>query len=149
VAAVAFIVWGTTVSVRQRLQRPQPSPGPDYESFDSFYASDPTRRGDDVAIGQLEDDGYRWDLRWLPRTFEVVAFCVGWTNESAHLYADRVDQPHFDKPPELVHVLGRAATAADASQRVLGNVTIESVKAALGTGWVGGHATSIDTVRPL
>jgi len=72
-AAVVFIVFGTAVSLRRR-RRLTHATGPNFESFAGFYHSNPQRRGDDVNLARLDDQGYRWDVSWLPGTQEVVAF---------------------------------------------------------------------------
>ena len=66
-AAVVFIVWGTVVSFRRR-RRLMHATGPNFESFAGFYNSNPLRRGDDVNLTHIDDQGYRWDVSWLPGT---------------------------------------------------------------------------------
>ncbi len=126
-AIVAFIVWGSVVSVRRRL-RLRHAPGPDFESFASFYRSNPLRRGDDVAIGQLDDEGYRWDVSWLPRTQEVAAFCVGWSKERAHVHTSAEGIIQLSATPGIVRVLGTAFSSEEATRRITGHLAIDEIR---------------------
>ncbi len=127
---VAFIVWGSVVSVRRRL-RLRHAPGPDYESFASFYDSNPLRRGDDVAIGHLDDQGFQWDVSWLPRTQEVAAFCVGWSEEREHLHTGATGLTQLFATPGLVRVLGTAFSSEEAKDRIAGHCAIADIRSAL------------------
>lgn len=131
-AAVVFIAWGSVFSVQRRLRMRRPSSGPDYESFAGFYRSNPLRRGDDVALGHVDDQGYRWELSWLPQTREVIALCSGWADERTHLRTGGVfGAALLSATPELVHVLGTAATADDARRRVAGCGALDDIRNAL------------------
>ena len=92
----------------------------DYESFDDFYAN-VHRRGDDVRLGEIVDGEYRWRIIWLPRTYEVAAFAVFWTDEHLHLQPGTDGEGPALGPipmavPTLVNVLG-TAECAEAAQR--------------------------------
>jgi hypothetical protein len=131
-AVVAFIVWGSVVSIRRRL-RLRHATGPDFESFASFYTSNPLRRGDDVAIGHLDDEGYRWDLAWLPRTQEVAAFCVGWSNERAHIHTSAEGVIQLSATPGFVRVLGTAFSSEEATRRIAGHLAIDEIRSLFAT----------------
>ncbi len=104
---------------RGRATRPKLA---DYESFDDFYAN-VHRRGDDVRLGEIVDGEYRWRIIWLPRTNEVAAFAVFWTDEHLHLQPGTDGEGPALGPipmavPTLVNVLGTAESAESAQRGI-------------------------------
>ena len=111
---------------RGRATRPKLA---DYESFDDFYAN-VHRRGDDVRLGEIVDGEYRWRIIWLPRTYEVAAFAVFWTDEHLHVQPGTDGEGPALGPipmavPTLVNVLGTAESRRSRTARHRGMRTGE------------------------
>jgi hypothetical protein len=81
----------------------------------------------------LDDEGYRWDLAWLPRTQEVAAFCVGWSNERAHIHTSAEGVIQLSATPGLVRVLGTAFSSEEATRRIAGHLAIDEIRSLFAT----------------
>lgn len=113
--------------------------GCEFESVADFFLADERRRGDDLHLVRAPDAEYVWLVTWLLRTGEVVAFCVGWTDENAHRWVEvvgpaqeGVNMPRLVQPPGLVRVLGCTLTSDEARNRVarMGGDTLADIAAA-------------------
>ena len=105
----------------------------DYKSFKQFYSANEDRYGDDVRIGEISGGELQWTITWLPRTSEVVAFAKGWSDPTYHARITNCESPHLtaSDPPQLVCVLGRVESAADARTRLAAATSLDTVRVAL------------------
>jgi hypothetical protein len=110
----------------------------DFTSFKAFYKANEARRGDDVALRRFTDGEVVWSVCWLPRTSEVAAFSVAWSDARWHTstsVSEGYDGIHAglstERVPELVVVLGRAPSSDNAGALVGAAPDLRSMRAAL------------------
>ena len=108
----------------------------DFGSFEDFYSSDETRRGDDVSLGEVADEALRWQISWLPRTCEVIGIPVGWCNDTSVPIVGGsglggVSAFSYGEPavPEVLVLLGRIHTEEEARRRVSAAKSLEEIRA--------------------
>ena len=110
----------------------------DFHSWRNFYDDDEKRRGDDVKIAEIADIELCWNVCWLPRTQEVVAFSAEWQDPQWHHFVtDGGSSEGYvaiatAPVPELVCLLGPAETAAQARARLATVSTLAECRIVLG-----------------
>jgi hypothetical protein len=113
----------------------------DFHSWKKFYAADEDRRGDDMKITELADIELRWNICWLPRTREVVAFSADWQDPRLHHFVTGAGSADTGSGysaiatapvPELVCLLGPAETLDEARARLATASTLAECRFALG-----------------
>jgi hypothetical protein len=113
----------------------------EFQTFHAFYEQNEARRGDDIALVRFADGEIVWSVCWLPRTSEVAAFAVAWTETRWHENV-RATQSFVgvqaglspEPIPELVFVLGHAETSDRAGSAIeASNRDLASIRAVLAT----------------
>jgi hypothetical protein len=112
----------------------------DYRSWYSFYNADDLRhRGDEVTVCDVEDGELVWRITWCATT-EVIAWPRRWCDESSHPgivasgagdSAGNVVGIGPQPIPELISVVGRAATPDEARGRLRTASNLRDVRASL------------------
>ena len=92
----------------------------DYTHKEAFFEANADRRGDDVAVGTLDDVDLRWSIGWIPKTGEVIGTASNW-----------LDAENPEHVPDYVFILGNAATEQDARSALARSHTLETLKDAL------------------
>jgi hypothetical protein len=92
----------------------------DYKHKEAFFEANAERRGDDVAVGTIDDVDLRWSIGWIPKTGEVIGTAANW-----------LDADNAENVPDYVFILGNAASEQDARSAVVRSNSLENLKDAL------------------
>ena len=93
-----------------------------------------------MPLGELSDGEFRCAVSWLPKTTEVAAFVIGWSDERAHRNVIPTMGSESgtswvalgtERIPELVYVLGRAPSVEEAQHRMGSAASLEAIRRAL------------------
>jgi hypothetical protein len=115
----------------------------DYRSWKTFYEADDARRtGTEVTLCDVEDGELAWRITWFTTT-EVVAWARRWRDEASHPGVVKrpggpSEHPHPvavgigpESIPELISLIGRAATTEEARHRLAAASSLADARAAL------------------